>query len=164
MSYPYGEPLPDESGLSEFEGRDSVDLLARMIYSEARGEAWVGKQGVAHVANNRKAKNLAEFGGNTFEGVLLYPGAFAGMTTLAAREPSLTSQAWTDSLYIAGNMATQYNPIGTCLWFVTNSYYEDNSRIYNGQEQYTFNGGSTWKNVVEKNVIGSHTFFRVTGY
>jgi len=50
------------------------------------------------------------------------------------------------------------------MWFVTNSYYEDNSRTYNGQEQYTFNGGSTWKNIVEKNVIGSHTFFRVTGY
>jgi len=109
-------------------------------------------------------KNLAEFGGNTYEGVLLYPGAFAGMTTLAAREPNLTSQAWHDSLYIAGNMATQYNPIGACLWFVTNSYYEDNSRTYNGQEQYTFNGGSTWKNIVEKYVIGSHTFFRVTGY
>jgi len=62
------------------------------------------------------------------------------------------------------NSATQYNPIGACMWFVTNSYYEDNSRTYNGQEQYTFNGGSTWKNIVEKNVIGSHTFFRVTGY
>ncbi len=162
MTYPYGEPLSNLSGLSEFYGRDSVDLLARMIYSEARSEAWVGKQGVAHVAKNRRAKNLAEFGGGTYEGVLLHPGAFDGMTTLAARQPDLTSEAWNNSLYIAGHMGTQYNPIGTCLWFRTNSSYNANSRIYNGQEQYTF--GSGWKNVVEKYVIGGHTFFRVAGY
>jgi spore germination cell wall hydrolase CwlJ-like protein len=56
LNYQYGEPLENKSGLSEFEGRGSVDLLARMIYSEARGESWAGKQGVAHVTKNRKAK------------------------------------------------------------------------------------------------------------
>ncbi len=163
MSYPYGEPLENGSGLSEFEGRDSVDLLARMIYSEARGESWAGKQGVANVAKNRKAKNSSEFGGGTYEGVLLHPGAFAGMTTLSAREPDLTSQAWNDSLYIASNMATQDNPVGLCLWFVTNSYYSSHSQVVDETEQYTFDG-STWIDVIEKYVIGNHTFFRLTGY
>jgi len=162
MPYPYGEPLSDLTGLTEFQGRDSVDLLARMIYSEARGESWAGKQGVAHVAKNRKAKNSTEFGGGTYEGVILKPGQFVGMTTISARQPDLNSQAWADSLYIASNLSTQDNPIGTCLWFVSNSYYSSHSRIYNGQAQYTF--GSGYVNVVEKVVIGNQTFFRVTGY
>jgi len=38
-----------------------------MTYSEARGESWAGKQGVAHVAKNQKAKNLVQFDGNTYE-------------------------------------------------------------------------------------------------
>lgn len=161
MSY-YGEPLQDLPGLTEFSGRDSVDLLARMIYSEARGESWAGKQGVAFVASNRKARNSSEFGGGTYEGVILCPGQFEGMTTLSAREPDTASVAWSDSLYIASNMSTQNNPIGTCLWFVTNTYYNANSRIYYGQEQYTF--GGSYIDVVEKVVIGNQTFFRVAGY
>lgn len=161
--YPYGEPLADQSGLNEFRGRDSVDLLARMIYSEARGESWAGKQGVAHVARLRKARNTSEFGGGTYEGVILKSGQFVGMTTQAAREPDTSSQAWQDCLYIASNMATQNNPIGTCLWFVTNSYFASHSRTSGGTEQYTFDG-SNYRNVVEKVVIGNHTFFRVAGY
>lgn len=164
MSYPYGEPLSDLTGLTEFEGRDSVDLLARMIYSEARGESLEGKRGCAHVANNRKKKNTTEFGGGTFAGVLLKSGQFAGMTTASARQPDLTSSAWTDSLSVAANMATMANPIGTCLWFVTNTYYSSHTRTSNGTEQYSFDGGSTYTDVVEKKVIGNHTFFRVSGY
>lgn len=118
MSYPYGEPLEnigtDKWDFTEFKGRDSVDLLARMIYSEARGENWEGKQGVAHVAKNRKADGSW---GNTYESVLLARGQFAGMTTKSAREPDLSSQAWKNCLYIAMNMATQYNPIGNRLYF-----------------------------------------------
>ena len=52
MAYFYGEPLENKGSstwdLSEFEGRDSVDLLARLIYSEAEGESNEGKRGVAH--------------------------------------------------------------------------------------------------------------------
>lgn len=115
MTYPYGEPLENLAGLTEFEGRDSVDLLARMIYSEARGEEWVGKQGVAHVAKNRKADG---YWGDTYESVLLYENQFAGMTTLSAREPDLTSPEWSDSLYIASNVNSQSNPIGNRLYFL----------------------------------------------
>ncbi len=162
MNYPYGEPLENESGLSEFEGRDSVDLLARMIYSEARGESWAGKQSVANIAKNRKAKNLSEFGGDTYEDVLLYPNAFEGMTTLSAREPDLDSQGWNDSLYIALNMSTQDNPIGSCLWFMTNALYNATVIIDGNTEQYDFGTGP--KEVVEKYVVGNQTFFKVEGY
>ncbi len=157
----YGDCLTNQSGLSEFNGGDDVDLLARVMYAEARGEEYVGRQGVCWVVKNRMAKNLAEFGGSTFSGVIL-SGKFDGMYTYAARCPNTSEYGWTSSLYIAQNHATQYNPIGTCLWFNANDYYDDYSRIYNGVEQY--NGfGTGWKNVVEKVIVGNHTFFRVEG-
>ncbi|MGS0763622.1 cell wall hydrolase [Syntrophomonas curvata] len=119
MSYPYGEPLEnigtDIWDFTEFVGRDSVDLLARMIYSEAADQAYVGKQGVGHVALNRR--NNGGFGGSTFEAVLLARGQFRGMTTEMARKPTLNSTAWAESLYIASNITTQYNPIGNRLYF-----------------------------------------------
>lgn len=136
MSYPYGEPLENLSGLSEFEGRDSVDLLARMIYSEARGESWAGKQGVAHVAKNRKATGTW---GNTYEDVLLSPSQFSGMATLSARQPDLTSQAWSDSLYIAMNMDTQYNPIGNRLYFRSTTPPSNAKDILQIGNHYFFN-------------------------
>lgn len=163
MAYPYGEPLTNKTGLKEFEGRDSVDLLARVIYSEARGEEWVGKQAVCHVVTNRKHHDKAdEFGGATYEGVILKSGQFDGMTTKSAREPDLDSQAWTDSLYIAKNNSTQYNPIGDCLWFRTNDLYADSIRISGGKEQINMGGG--YRDIVEKHVVGNHTFYRVSGY
>lgn len=157
----YGDCLTDQSGLSEFNGRDSVDLLARVMYAEARNQEYVGRQGVCWVVKNRIAKNLPEFGGNTFAGVIL-SGDFKGMYDYAARCPNTTEYGWTSSLYIAQNHTTQYNPIGTCLWFNTNTYYNNHSRISGGVEQY--NGfGTGWKNVVEKVVLKDHTFFRVEG-
>ncbi|MBJ9993248.1 MULTISPECIES: hypothetical protein [Paenibacillus] len=45
MAYDYGACLSDGSGLSEFAGRDSADLLARIIFAEAQGEGFFGKQG-----------------------------------------------------------------------------------------------------------------------
>ncbi|WFD08699.1 cell wall hydrolase [Tepidibacter hydrothermalis] len=117
MGYNYGEPLSDKYGLLEFYGRDSIDLLARMIFSEARGESWKGKQAVAHVAKNRK-KHPSDFG-DTYEKVLLDPGQFKGMDKLDARKPDTSLQSWHDSLYIAQNIDSQYNPIGNRLYFGT---------------------------------------------
>lgn len=118
MSYPYGEPLEnigtDPWDLTEFVGRDSVDLLARMIYSEAADQEYVGKQAVGHVALNRR--NNGSWG-STFEAVLLYEGQFHGMTTDMARKPNLSSTEWAQSLYIASNITSQYNPIGNRLHF-----------------------------------------------
>lgn len=158
MSY-FEEPL---SSFSDFYGRDSVDLLAQMIYSEASIESWTGKQGVAHVAKNRKARNSSEFGGGTYEGVLLLGNAFDGMQTTNALRPELNLSAWSDSLYIASNMNTQNNPIGTCLWFWGNSLY--NSSVDTSLEYERVNLGTALRRVVEKIIIGTHTFFKVEGY
>lgn len=157
-----GACLSDKSGLSEFNGLTSTDLLARVIYSEASGESLTGKRGVAYVVKNRISKNLSEFGGNTYAGVILKPGEFHGMTTSFARCPSTSSTAWKDSLSIANNAGT--NPVGKSLWFNTNSVY--NARTFNFPdfEGYSFDGGASYARVVEKYVIGGHTFFRVQGY
>ncbi|WP_006522808.1 cell wall hydrolase [Desulfoscipio gibsoniae] len=158
-----GACLPDKSGLSEFNGLDSVDLLARLIYSEAEGESLTGKRGVYWVVVNRKAKNSSEFGGNTVAGVVLKDGAFVGMTTSKARCPNTNSGEWSDSLSVAKNGGT--NPIRKCLWFNTNDLY--NKRVIkkaDGYYYYTFDGGRTYKKVTDREVIGNHTFFLLEGY
>lgn len=144
MSYPYGEPLDDLSGLSEFEGRDSVDLLARMIYSEARNQNWECMQGVAHVAKNRKASSIPPFNNqDTYEEVLL-SGDFNGMDTLSAREPVITgtspdAQAWNNALYIASHMDTQYNPIDNRLFFRSSMPPSDATDVMKIDDMYFHN-------------------------
>ncbi len=163
MSYDYGKAL---SSTSEYTGRDSVDLLARVIYGEAEGESEEGKRGVAFVVANRKAKNSSEFGGNTYEKVILYKVngtySFNAMETTRCLKPNTSSQAWQDCLRIASNMVTNVNPIGSCLWFNGKSYYNSVIKITNGIEQYTF--GSGYRDITEKYTIGNHIFFKVTGY
>ncbi len=162
----YGEALNSKDDLK---GRDGVDLLARMIYAEARGESSEGKRGVAFVAQNRKdhATKAAEFGGTTWEGVLLKSGQFA-MTGTAALKPDTSSQAWADCLDIAQNLGDKTNPIGACLWFCTNKTFGNKTKTENGVEKYCFgnptSSNAVFKEIVEKCVIGNHTFFRVTGY
>ncbi|MNJ51819.1 Cell Wall Hydrolase [compost metagenome] len=152
----------DEWDFSEFDGLDSVDLLARLIYSEASVESLTGKRGVYYVVSNRKAKNSSEFGGNTVAGVVLKKSQFSGMTTNNARCPDKDSTAWKDSLSVASNGGT--NPIGKCLWFNGNDKYKERiTTDKDGNEFYT-HPGSTAKKVVEKVVIGKHTFWRVEGY
>ena len=85
------------------------------------------------------------------------------MTTSRARKPDLESDAWADSLDIASNMSTTKNPIGDCVWFMTNSAYKKDASGSGSNETFTFSV-STAKKVVEKKVIGNHTFFRVEGY
>lgn len=51
MDLPYGKAL---SSSDELKNLSNIDLLARMIYGEARGESLEGMRGVAHVAYNRK--------------------------------------------------------------------------------------------------------------
>ncbi|MEK3993065.1 cell wall hydrolase [Robertmurraya sp. FSL R5-0851] len=159
-----GSCLSDQTGLSEFNGLTSTDLLARLIYAEAYSESLTGKKGVGFVVKNRIAKNLSEFGGNTYSGVILKPGSFAGMTTSLARCPSTTSTAWLDSLSVASNINTATNPVGKTLWFNTNSVYTSRTYQFPTYVGYTFNGGASYSQVVEKYVIGGHTFFRVSGY
>ncbi|WP_438350932.1 cell wall hydrolase [Paenibacillus sp. FA6] len=157
-----GACLTDQTGFTEFDGLDSVDILARLIYSEARGESVEGKRGVYHVVVNRKAKNTTEFGGNTIVGIALKTGAFDGMTNNNARCPDTSaSSGWTESLSVATNGGT--NPIGKCLWFNGTSTYTSKTKVIDGVLKYTFNG-STYTEVVESVVLGKHTFFRLSGY
>lgn len=80
MSYAYGEPL---NSINDLKGRDSADILARVIYDEARGESWAGKQGVAAIVANRKKCNKEEFRSQTtVESVVLAKGQFDGIAGL----------------------------------------------------------------------------------
>lgn len=121
----YGDALNSKDDLK---GRDGIDLLARMIYSEAGNQTEEGKRGCAFVAKNRKDRNETQFGGNTWEGVILKANQFAGMTTTHALKPDTTSDAWKDSLDIAQNLSGKINPIGGCLWFNTSSLYQKQSK------------------------------------
>ncbi len=156
----YGDAL---SSTDDLKGRDSVNLLARMIYSEAGNQTEEGKHGCAFVAKNRKDKNLSEFGGNTWEGVLLKANQFVGMTTDDALKPDTSSTAWKESLDIAKNLSSKTNPIHKCLWFNTNKLYGNQSKMEGNVEYYRFGSGS-YNEVTDKKVIGNHTFFILRGY
>ena len=100
----YGDSL---SSTNDLKGRDGIDLLARMIYSEAGNQSEEGKRACAFVAKNRKDKNASEFGGNTWEGVLLKENQFVGMTTANALRPDTSSTVWSTSLDIAKNLSSK---------------------------------------------------------
>lgn len=159
----YGEPL---NSTADYAGLFDLDLVTRMVYSEARGESDEGKAGCAYVVKNRRDKNLAEFGGTDWGDIVTHSGQFAGMSTDAALRPDTTSSAWTKSLEAARDVVRGFgkiaNPIGTCLWFNSNSYYQNVIKIRNNKEYYNFGAGE--REVVEKVIIGGHTFFRVSGY
>jgi spore germination cell wall hydrolase CwlJ-like protein len=158
----WGDPVQDLTGLTEFDPLDDGDVVARCIYSEARGESQKGKAGVVWVISNRVSKNLSEFGGNSYKKVVLKKNQFDGMTKAAARQPDVTSQAWKDCVSEALASTRSQNPIGKCLWFVGNSYYANNVVKSGGNEYWNFGSGN--KKIVEKVVIGNHTFFRIEGY
>ncbi|SEK43245.1 cell wall hydrolase [Paenibacillus sp. OK003] len=157
-----GDPLPNLPGLTEFDNLDTTDLLARLIYAEASTQSKTGKAGVAWVVSNRVDKNLSEFGGNTYKGVILKTNAFEGMTSSNARQPNTSSTAWSDSVEQALASSRLSNPIGTCLWFVTNTYFASKV-IKSGTTEY-WNFGAGNNKIVEKKVLGDHTFYRVEGY
>lgn len=157
----YGEAI----SASERAGRPGLDLLARMIYAEALGESEMGKRGVACVARNRKDHAKASmFGGTTYKDVILCDGQFTSITTSNFLKPDLNSTAWKDSLNIALNMDTVVNPISACLWFNKNDDYKTHTKIENGVEKYLFPGTEKYQQVIEKKVLGGHTFFRLSGY
>ena len=156
----YGEPL---NSTDDLKGRDGIDLLARMIYSEAGNQSEKGKRGCAFVAKNRKDRNETQFGGNTWEGVILKPYQFDGMTTSNALRPDTSSSARADSLDIAQNLSSKTNPIGGCLWFNANSMYRQQTKTEGGKEYYRFGSGA-YNEVTEKVVIEDHTFFKISGY
>lgn len=117
------------------------------------------------MARNRKDhKKASGFGGTTYKDVILADGQFKSVGKPKFLQPDLSSTAWKDSLNIALNMDTVVNPISACLWFVTNSDYKKYMITENGVEKYKFPGTDKYQQVVEKKVLGNHTFFRVSGY
>lgn len=102
---------------SEFKGLNDVDLLARMIYSEASTQSYKGQLAVAMVARNRVRRQY--MGKKTYTEVLLQSNQFHGMTTINARKPDTSSAAWKTALEIAKNREalSKDNPIGDRIFF-----------------------------------------------
>lgn len=162
MAYEHlGRPLQYIDGYTEYQLEGVNSVLARLVYSEACNESYQGKQGVLYTVSNRVAIQRPEFGTSVLEVCLNRTNGFDGMKTSLAHTPDTSSQAWADSCYIAILWISSPDPIGKCLWFNTNSLF--NSRL-NSSGKYTFDGGKTYKTIVEKVIIGNHTFFRVEGY
>jgi len=155
--------LTDQTGLSEFNAvTNNTELVARLIYSEAAAESMDGKKGVAQVVINRQLKNsVSEFGGaNVRDVVLKTPGGFDGMTKSTARCPT-DVLAWNNSWLAANDPGSATVKVGTTLWFNTNSLFAQRDGYDGaGYLTYTFPGQPAAR-VMEKVVIGGHTFFRV---
>lgn len=163
-----GACLADKTGLTEFDNLQNTDLIARLIFAEARGESMTGKRAVARITVNRSLHEKAEseFGGTTPKRVILNTvGGFVGMKKLDARCPDLTSQEWKDSLQAANDFWDYPNPIGNCLWFNTVDVFAELSRpSSSGGYEYRFPDKSYYQKLIETKTIGKHTFFRVSGY
>ncbi|EJT5915583.1 cell wall hydrolase [Clostridium perfringens] len=138
---------------SDYKLLSNTDLIARMLYSEAQGESYKGKQGCYYVYANRLKLNINEFGKSTYE-ILVGKGFFAMNNSFAMR-PNTSSQAWLDCCKIAVAGPSNSNPVGNCLYFNTNARFSQLSS--NGK----YNMQGTWHTIKEKVVIGNHTFFRI---
>jgi len=146
----YGEELTSTDELYDI---DNVDLLARLIYSEAESETEEGKRGVAFVASNRKETSGFP---NTYKEVILQKGQFDGIWTKRALKPDTSSQAWKDSLDIASNMATKKNPIGTRTYFQR----EDSLKTLDKSgTNGTYKGTNSWTSFSDGKIIGAHIFY-----
>ena len=120
--YSVGQAL---NSTSDFIHRDSIDLLARMIYGEAsnpqNSSPTQEQYGTANVANNRK--NHGKWG-SSFVAVLLFPSQFTSMEGSKPQtlNPVLTSDKWKAALSAAQNYSNN-NPIGSRKGFCANSAY-----------------------------------------
>lgn len=156
-----GEPLTSKSQLY---GRDSVDLLARTLYGETRGDS-TSRVGVAHVIQNRKNnKTYNEFKNlNTIEAVVLAPYAFscfnANDPNLAhCLKPDTSSSVWKNIVNLASNLNGFSNPIASKCFYNTNKRFTELSYTQNGKLYYKFPGGGTVE-IHSKISIGEHMFF-----
>lgn len=90
-------------------GKSDVELLARVIYGEARGEAYLGQVAVGAVILNRVASPLFP---NTISGVVYQAGAFDAVSD---GQVNLTPN---DTAYRAANDAMNgWDPTGGCLYY-----------------------------------------------
>ncbi len=139
------------SNKTELQNRDSVEILARMIYQEAGNQSNEGKRAVAFVAQNRhQSPNFP----NTYYNVIVASNQFAvALTYKSATQAEYDSY---DACYsIANSMSSQTNPIGSRVYFclesiVTNLDKTNGNGAYSGTASKTFTDGKT---------IGAHIFY-----
>jgi len=90
-------------------GEGEINILARLVYGEARGEPYVGKVAVAAVVLNRVRS--AAFP-NTISGVIYQAGAF---DCVADGQINLAPDA--DSLRAARDAMNGWDPTGGCVYY-----------------------------------------------
>jgi len=86
-----------------------VDLLARIIHGEARGEPYIGKVAVGAVVLNRVRSSSFP---NTISAVIHQPGAFD-----AVRDGQIWLTPDADSRRAARDVMNGWDPTGGCLYF-----------------------------------------------
>ncbi len=111
------------------------NLLARLIYAEARGESYKGKVAVAAVVLNRVRS--ASFP-NTVSGVIYQKNAFESVSN-----GQINNKPDSECLRAAKEAMNGWDPTGGCLYF------------YNAA---TVSSGSWIHNRTVKTVIGRHSF------
>ena len=92
----------------------NVNLLARVIYGEARGEPYTGQVAVGAVVMNRVKSSAYP---NTIEGVIYQSGQF-GPAATGWLDQVRNSGSYTQScMQAAVDALNGVNPIGGCLYF-----------------------------------------------
>lgn len=91
------------------DGKTDVRLLARLIYGEARGEAYMGQVAVGAVVLNRVASPLFP---NTVSGVIYQAGAFD-----AVRDGQIDMSPNDTALRAANDAMNGWDPTGGCLYY-----------------------------------------------
>jgi len=86
-----------------------VDLLARLIHGEARGEPYIGKVAVGAVVLNRVRSSSFP---NTISAVIYQPGAFD-----AVRDGQIWLTPDADSKRAARDAMNGWDPTGGCLYY-----------------------------------------------
>ncbi|MFE0556582.1 hypothetical protein ACFW1P_11735 [Paenibacillus sp. NPDC058910] len=160
-----GDPLTSRDQLY---GRDSVDLVARTLWGEARGDSG-SRVGIAYVINNRKNNtSYYEFRNlNTVKDVVLAENAFScfnpGTQSLQeCLKPDTSSPQWANIVRVASNLTNYPNPIAGKCFYSANWRFAQLTETRNGKLYYSFPGGRTVE-VTSKIVVSEHTFFDYTG-
>lgn len=161
----YELEVQDQVNLTEFYQLDGVDILARMIFAEARSEPREGRIAVAKIATNRINKNVSGFfHARNLKEVLLCKHGFDGLTTIYARNPMIERKiedivAWEECVDIAKNIRKLKNPIGDHLYFVNKETF-DRYKVTVGEKiNFRFNESEPFNEVISYKIIHKQVFF-----
>lgn len=124
-----------------------LEIFAKTVYAEARGECEEGQLWVAWVIKNRAAKNRDYWGGNTIRGVCLHSNQFEcwnGCSDIQIHEPQIYKRIYGMCERVARAPLSQ-DPTGGC-------------DHYNNPDD---EGYPPWtNNVVKVRKIEKHQFYR----